>query len=145
MGAPKSKAARLRKAEYAKTPQRRAAQAAYRAKPGVKARQKAYMAARYAAPEFQAARKAYNNSVKTRFARWSAKGLPAPTRPEPDVCECCRIPSFLLERRLVLDHCHATGKFRGWLCFNCNTSIGKLGDDESGLLRAVEYLRRNKP
>jgi hypothetical protein len=32
-------------------------------------------------------------------------------------------------RRLGLDHCHHTGKVRGLLDAQCNTSIGKLGLD----------------
>ena len=29
---------------------------------------------------------------------------------------------------LNIDHCHTTGRVRGLLCWECNTSIGKLGD-----------------
>ncbi len=35
-----------------------------------------------------------------------------------------------MQRTLVLDHCHALGTFRGWLCQRCNTCIGGLGDTE---------------
>jgi Recombination endonuclease VII len=45
--------------------------------------------------------------------------------------------------RLHLDHDHATGAFRGWLCMCCNTAIGKLGDTVEGLNRAVAYIERN--
>lgn len=66
------------------------------------------------------------------------RGLPVPTRPEPVICECCyKQPST----RLALDHCHVTGKFRGWLCSACNVSIGALGDDLRGVLNAVRYLQ----
>ena len=43
--------------------------------------------------------------------------------------------------RLALDHDHITGKIRGVLCFDCNTAIGKLGDNIGGLERALSYLR----
>lgn len=43
---------------------------------------------------------------------------------------------------MCLDHCHETGTIRGVLCRDCNTSIGKLGDTEEGLMRAVHYLRK---
>jgi hypothetical protein len=44
--------------------------------------------------------------------------------------------------RVVLDHDHATGEFRGWLCRECKLGLGKLGDDIAGLLRALAYLER---
>ncbi|MGW7330551.1 endonuclease VII domain-containing protein [Streptomyces sp. NPDC054840] len=39
-----------------------------------------------------------------------------------------------------VDHCHETGRVRGVLCFNCNSAIGKLGDDPDTLRRAISYL-----
>jgi hypothetical protein len=39
-----------------------------------------------------------------------------------------------------VDHCHKTGRVRGVLCFNCNSAIGKLGDDPDTGRRAVAYL-----
>ncbi|MEU6995955.1 endonuclease VII domain-containing protein [Streptomyces sp. NPDC046465] len=39
-----------------------------------------------------------------------------------------------------VDHCHETGKVRGVLCFNCNSAIGKLGDDPDTVRRAAAYL-----
>ncbi len=46
---------------------------------------------------------------------------------------------------LHVDHCHATGRIRGLLCYQCNTALGKLGDDLAGVLRFVSYLRRANP
>lgn len=68
------------------------------------------------------------------------RGLPEPTRPRPPVCECCGGQST---RTLHLDHSHTTGAFRGWLCTNCNTAIGKLGDNPQGVCRALAYLLRS--
>lgn len=59
---------------------------------------------------------------------------------KPDNCQCCGKET----KNLVVDHCHNTGNFRGWLCRNCNSGIGKLGDTESGLLRALMYLQKSK-
>eukprot|EP01080_Neovahlkampfia_damariscottae_P012204 gene12204-5791_t len=39
-----------------------------------------------------------------------------------------------------LDHCHKTGKIRGILCLNCNTSLGKFNDDPFIILCAAKYL-----
>ncbi|MET7739904.1 endonuclease VII domain-containing protein [Streptomyces sp. NPDC005385] len=39
-----------------------------------------------------------------------------------------------------VDHCHGTGRVRGVPCFNCNSAIGKLGDDPDAVRRAAAYL-----
>jgi len=57
----------------------------------------------------------------------------------PEVCNCCDKPS---NKPLVVDHCHETLKFRGWLCESCNHGIGKLGDNIEGVQKALDYLRR---
>jgi hypothetical protein len=44
---------------------------------------------------------------------------------------------------LACDHDHQTGEFRGWLCKNCNTGLGLLGDDAAGLRRMLAYLTRS--
>ncbi len=41
-----------------------------------------------------------------------------------------------------IDHDHDTRTVRGLLCSNCNTGIGKLGDNIRGLQRALGYLQR---
>ena len=40
----------------------------------------------------------------------------------------------------VLDHCHKTMEFRGWLCHKCNRGLGNFKDDSAMLFRAIEYL-----
>ncbi|MBX7549982.1 endonuclease VII domain-containing protein [Streptomyces sp. NPDC004232] len=42
-----------------------------------------------------------------------------------------------------VDHCRRTGRVRGVLCFNCNSAIGKLGDDPDAVRRAAAYLEGN--
>lgn len=54
----------------------------------------------------------------------------------PGICSCCKKKTT----DLVVDHCHDTGRFRGWLCRNCNTGLGKLGDNIDSLCRAMNYL-----
>ena len=79
---------------------------------------------------------------KFRAMKRKTAGLPEPTRPTPEACECCGGPPRGKGSTFHLDHCHETGKFRGWLCSMCNTAIGKLGDNVDGLMRAVDYLKR---
>ena len=45
--------------------------------------------------------------------------------------------------KLVVDHCHATGKIRGLLCSPCNTAIGGLRDSPALLRAAADYCERN--
>lgn len=66
------------------------------------------------------------------------RGLPLPTRPCPERCECCDgLPG---KKALNLDHDHETGLFRGWLCSKCNAAIGGLGDTIKGVKKALRYL-----
>ena len=57
--------------------------------------------------------------------------------PQPLRCECCG-----KEAKLVVDHDHHTGEFRGWLCQRCNKGMGMLGDDIYGLKQAIKYLKK---
>ena len=57
---------------------------------------------------------------------------------KPDNCMLCKDRSDVLE----IDHCHVTGNFRGWICKNCNTGLGKFLDDSEFLIRAIEYLHK---
>ena len=62
------------------------------------------------------------------------KQNPQPAAGTP--CACCnRID------KLFCDHDHATGKFCSWICRNCNSGIGLLGDSEAGL--KLKYLLRD--
>jgi 5-methylcytosine-specific restriction endonuclease McrA len=40
----------------------------------------------------------------------------------------------------VLDHCHTTKKFRGWLCHKCNRGLGAFGDSKNKIVNALNYL-----
>jgi hypothetical protein len=56
-------------------------------------------------------------------------------------CDICgtKIPDKR-SNRMHLDHDHATGSFRGWLCGNCNTGIGRFKDNPELLRKAAAYL-----
>lgn len=59
-----------------------------------------------------------------------------PPRPCPDVCELCH----QFNRRIVFDHCHTSGRFRGWLCDRCNKVLGLMKDDPKLLRKMADYL-----
>lgn len=46
--------------------------------------------------------------------------------------------------RLCVDHDHSTGKVRGLLCHDCNTSLGKFKDSVELLNRAINYINLHK-
>ena len=56
--------------------------------------------------------------------------------PKPDNCQLCGREA----PRLLLDHCHDTDTFRGWICDKCNTGLGSFYDNVAFLTRAIEYL-----
>ena len=60
------------------------------------------------------------------------------TKPLGTPCDCCGRTDI----QLSLDHCHTLGTFRGWLCQQCNVSIGGLGDNIEGLEKAFLYLKK---
>jgi hypothetical protein len=43
--------------------------------------------------------------------------------------------------KLVLDHCHETGRLRGALCSPCNQALAPLEKDPDIVMRMAEYLR----
>ena len=59
--------------------------------------------------------------------------------PKPNACQLCGDAN----RELVLDHCHHTETFRGWICARCNRGIGSFSDDISNLQQAILYLQNH--
>jgi Fe-S oxidoreductase len=42
----------------------------------------------------------------------------------------------------VVDHNHKTKEVRGMLCYNCNTVVGFMHEDEDLIWNLLEYLKR---
>jgi hypothetical protein len=47
-------------------------------------------------------------------------------------------------KTIHIDHCHTTGKTRGGLCSNCNTSLGLMGEDIKKLKQLISYIKKYK-
>lgn len=72
-------------------------------------------------------------------ARWKYKyGVDAHPSERAARCQICGEPPGKLN--LALDHCHASGKFRGWLCKGCNTGLGMFKDNPALLRMAANYI-----
>lgn len=61
---------------------------------------------------------------------------------ECDICGCPASQSDRYNRRLHIDHDHASGALRGFLCGNCNRGLGMFKDSPALLAAAVAYLGR---
>jgi hypothetical protein len=57
------------------------------------------------------------------------------------VCEKSIIRQF--HNDVVLDHEHLSGKIRGWICRQCNSSIGMMDEDIEVLKRAIKWIEGN--
>jgi len=53
-----------------------------------------------------------------------------------NACGICKAPA----KPLCIDHCHATGKVRGFLCRECNLGLGNYRDDPARMRAAAVYL-----
>jgi hypothetical protein len=61
-------------------------------------------------------------------------------REQQGCCAICR-----RKKRLLTDHNHKTGKFRGLICYPCNSAIGLLGDTIPNAKRLLTYLSKKCP
>ena len=60
-------------------------------------------------------------------------------------CRSCRRGHGQIRlKSWVLDHCHDTNTFRGWICHKCNTGLGGFSDSLTILKKAVIYLTKHR-
>ena len=77
--------------------------------------------------------------LKAFKERLEKKRIEIAGRPKPSVCEICRTGEF----RIVFDHCHTHGHFRGWICDRCNRVLGLVRDNSRLLKKMAKYLEVN--
>lgn len=71
---------------------------------------------------------------KTRLKLEMAGG-----RSRPSTCDVCDLTSH----QIVFDHCHQSGKFRGWICYGCNIALGHTKDNPETLRALANYLEQS--
>ena len=57
-------------------------------------------------------------------------------------CAVCGTHQSSMKKKLVVDHCHKTGKVRGLLCNHCNSLLGFSRDNIATLNGAISYLKK---
>lgn len=45
--------------------------------------------------------------------------------------------------KLVIDHCHGSGRVRGLLCTRCNVGLGIFGESVESINRSIAYLEKS--
>jgi hypothetical protein len=66
-------------------------------------------------------------------------------RDQEGKCAICKTHQSMLDKTLVIDHCHKGGHVRGLLCNHCNSALGFFKDNIESLTEAINYLFINKP
>lgn len=86
-------------------------------------------------PEYVQARTEKRRATRRRYDN----GMLNPTGElREGLCEACKT----YHEKLNLDHDHATGATRGWLCRSCNVALGHLKDDPARIVALLSYLKR---
>jgi hypothetical protein len=83
----------------------------------------------------------YKERLEAKTEKWRQDLVAMAGRPRPKVCDICGGPPDP-KKGMHYDHCHQTGKFRGWLCRKCNLMLGNAEDDPSRLREGASYLER---
>lgn len=82
-------------------------------------------------------RTTYGMTVEEYDAMFAAQG---------GVCAICKTypkqSKSGRNRNLSVDHCHATGKIRGLLCYHCNHILGNALENIERLRAAISYLEK---
>lgn len=83
-------------------------------------------------------RKFRKNNPEYKSIRSSFYKYRRATREKTEYCEICD-----KKCNTVFDHNHSTGLFRGWICHECNISLGMVRDRIEILNKMISYLIKN--
>lgn len=77
------------------------------------------------------------SQYKSKYGLTDKEAMELITSKRVGTCECCGTVT-----KLVVDHCHESGKVRGKVCSACNSMLGYAKSDTAVLQSGVEYLIR---
>jgi len=136
------------KARYRSTEKGKASDKKHDLKQRNTTKRKEYLKMHEQLPKTKARRKAYKEKPENkdkkyikslmRFYKMTPEQYKELFERQEGKCAICKIKP---ERKLVVDHCHSTGKVRGLLCGKCNLGIGYLKDSIDFLSNAIKYLQ----
>ena len=80
-----------------------------------------------------------NKIIYTRSRYKSVYGLDVDEVPKNGDCPICKRKNL----KLVVDHCHRSGKVRDFICYNCNTLLGHI-ENKDKMKTIKEYLKKHE-
>lgn len=86
------------------------------------------------------------DAKERKYARMgtSSEGVEAQKVLQQNLCAICGTSmGDAVMKRLVIDHCHKSGKARALLCHHCNVGLGAFMDSPERLKTAARYLESN--
>jgi hypothetical protein len=125
----------------------------YTSDPEFRERQKLYAIKEHASSEYKERRRTHDAQLyaanskfrkreilrKIEYSRKIQEKLSGVPRPKSTVCAICE--KKISGPKIMFDHDHKSGKFRGWLCISHNIGLGMFGDSAKTLEKAIQYLR----
>jgi hypothetical protein len=81
-----------------------------------------------------------NSYIKTKFGL-TLEEYTKKLKAQECKCAICGLELPTSGHLTHLDHCHATGKIRAFLCTNCNRGLGHFQDSVFNLTEAITYLK----
>jgi hypothetical protein len=86
-----------------------------------------------------------NKKKQLRFQRKVSYGLSESQLDHVESIEKCEVcDGESGSTKLVVDHCHETGEYRGVICDPCNRALGCVRDNPNTLRGLAEYLEDRK-
>jgi len=84
----------------------------------------------------------WKNPISKKARLEYEKNHPMPPIGKPFFCPICENTIIRQYKNdVILDHSHIDGKIRGWICRQCNSSIGMMDEDINILQRAIKWIQ----